>query len=62
MKFSYRKAFTNGSRTISENTLNKMIQMTNGYAYGFQLLDYLVWETEKKNINEKTLQDITLEY
>lgn len=39
-----------------------MIQMTNGYAYDFQLLDYLVWETEEKNITEKTLQDITLEY
>lgn len=62
MHFSYRKAFKNGNRTITETALNKMIQMTNGYAYGFQLLGYLVWETGEKNITEKTLQDITLEY
>lgn len=62
MKFSYRKAFTENGRTITEDALNQMIYMTNGYAYGFQLLGYLVWETGEKQITKKTLQGITLEY
>lgn len=62
MKFSYRKAFTAGGRNIDDQVLTQMIKMTNGYAYGFQLLGYLVWETNAKNITTQTLADVTQEY
>lgn len=62
MKFSYRKAFNDGNREINEDALNEMIKMTQGYAYGFQLLGYLVWETQESQITIATLKSISLEY
>lgn len=62
MKFSYRKAFTGGNRQIDNQTLNEMLKMTNGYAYGFQLLGYLVWETKDKTITQQTLNNILQDY
>lgn len=36
--------------------------MTAGFAYAFQLLGYLVWDTEDKLITDNTLQIILPEY
>lgn len=62
MKFSYRKAFLNGGRQIDDQTLTEMLKMTNGYAYGFQLLGYLVWESDDKVITQQTLEKLIPEY
>lgn len=47
-------------RTKQLNTV--MVRMTAGYAYAFQLLGYLVWDTEDKPITDNTLQIILPEY
>lgn len=39
-----------------------MARMTAGFAYAFQLLGYLVWDTEDKLITDNTLQIILPEY
>lgn len=62
MKFSYQKAFKDGNREIDDETLNKLLQMTNGYAYGFQLLGYLLWETGDKVIAQSTIDKVIDEY
>lgn len=62
MKFSYRKAFNEGNREIDDATLNSLLRMTNGYAYGFQLLGYLLWETKDKRINQSTIDNVIHEY
>lgn len=62
MKYSYQKAFTAGNRKISNEILIQMLKMTNGYAYGFQLLGYLIWETKAKAITQKTLDEVKPEY
>lgn len=50
MKYSYLSAFTRDNRKIDDNILSKMVRMTAGYAYAFQLLGYLVWNTDDKII------------
>lgn len=62
MSFSYQKAFAQANRKIEDQALKQMIKMTNGYAYGFQLLGYLVWETNDNSINSSTLEQILPEY
>ncbi|MCI7715509.1 ATP-binding protein [Lactobacillus johnsonii] len=62
MKYSYLSAFTKGRRKIDDVVLTKMVRMTAGYAYAFQLLGYLVWDTEDKLITDNTLQTILPEY
>lgn len=47
-------------RTKQLNTV--MARMTAGFAYAFQLLGYLVWDTEDKLITDNTLQIILPEY
>lgn len=47
-------------RTKQLNTV--MARMTAGFAYAFQLLGYLVWDTEDKPITDNTLQIILPEY
>ncbi len=62
MKYSYLSAFTRDNRKIDDNILSKMVRMTAGYAYAFQLLGYLVWNTDDKIITENTLESILLGY
>lgn len=58
MKYSYLSAFTRYNRKIDDNILSKMVRMTAGYTYAFQLLGYLVWNTDDKIIPENTLESI----
>lgn len=62
MKFNYKKVFQDAGRKINSETLNKMIEMTAGYAYAFQLLGYLVWENEDQVITKNTLNSVLEEY
>lgn len=62
MKYSYLSAFTRDNRKIDDNILSKMVRMTAGYAYAFQLLGYLVWNTDDKIITKNTLESILLGY
>jgi len=62
VKFYYKKTFADASRTIDDNTLIKMTRMTKGYPYAFQLLGYLIWETNDKEISDKTISKIIDEY
>lgn len=62
VKYRYREVFKKANREISENVLNRMTLLTNGYAYAFQLLGYLLWQTEDKEITDKVIDSILDEY
>lgn len=65
IKQSYRRAFSRNGRTIDDDTLNQITKMTNGYAYAFQLLGFLLWRTKEAAITstivQKTLPDYQAE-
>lgn len=58
MSESYQKVFSEGGRTGSQELFDRMAKMTSGYAYAFQLLGYLVWETGAKEIDRRTLESV----
>lgn len=62
VKYRYREVFKKANREISENVLNRMTLLTNGYAYAFQLLGYLLWQTEDNEITDKVIDSILDEY
>lgn len=62
VKYRYRDAFEKGNRQISEEVLNRMTLLTNGYAYAFQLLGYLIWQTQEKEITDQVIDSILDEY
>ena len=59
---SYTDVFSNNGRTITFEVAAQMVKLTMGYAYAFQLLGYLVWETGKQAITNDVLQSILPEY
>lgn len=62
IKYRYKRVFTQANRKLSDDLATKMTLLTNGYAYAFQLLGYLVWESENSVITEETLKSILDEY
>lgn len=62
IKYRYREVFKKADREISDKVLNRMTLLTNGYAYAFQLLGYLLWQTEDKKITDEVIDSILDEY
>lgn len=62
IKQSYRRAFSRKGRTIDDDTLNRITKMTNGYAYAFQLLGFLLWRTKEAEITSVVVQKILPNY
>ena len=62
IKNSYRQAFSRGKREIDEHTLNFITKITNGYAYAFQLLGFLLWRTGKSLIDQATVDQVLADY
>ena len=62
IKQSYRRAFNRKGRTIDDDTLNQITKMTNGYAYAFQLLGFLLWRTKETEITSAVVQKILPNY
>lgn len=62
IKNSYKRAFNRGEHSISDQVLTRITKLTNGYAYAFQLLGFLLWRTEKKNIDNDTVNEIIPKY
>ena len=62
VRFSYKKAFENGGKTITDKALDKMTKACGGYAYGFQLMGWLVWKNTDKKVTEKEVNSILDEY
>ena len=52
IKDSYQEIFN-----ISEDDAIKMAKLTNGYAYAYQVLGYLLWNSETKTISKKILSE-----
>jgi len=59
---AYRKAFNGGGRSIGDDVLLKVTRMSDGYAYAFQLLGYLLWESGQGAITDDVLDEITPEF
>ena len=59
----YSKGIANAShyfdlkRTVSEDEAVKMAKLTNGYAYAYQVLGYLLWNSNTKTISKKILSE-----
>ncbi|AEG41300.1 ATP-binding protein [Lactobacillus kefiranofaciens] len=64
IEISYNNVFKRSGFQVTEDTLSKMALMTMGYAYGFQLLGYLVWNVAQKSktVDQDLLDEIKLEY
>lgn len=58
VKMSYKSTFASGGRQVGEETLDQMARCTQGYAYAFQLLGYLLWETGEKKVGRDTLESV----
>lgn len=52
IKESYQEIFN-----IDDSVAVKMAKLTAGYAYAYQVLGYLMWESNDKNINKKMLSE-----
>ncbi|WP_294544639.1 hypothetical protein [uncultured Limosilactobacillus sp.] len=55
---SYQQIFTKGHRIIESQVLKTMAQATGGYAYAFQILDSLVWESNTQKIDQTSLSQL----
>lgn len=62
IEFEYQQTFREGGFEISDDALDSMVKLTKGYAYAFQLLGYLVWETQDNVISENTISKVMPEY
>ena len=52
IKDSYQEIFN-----INEDEAVKMAKLTNGYAYAYQVLGYLLWNSDTKTISKKILSE-----
>lgn len=62
VKYAYLDAFEAAGRQIEMSVLNKMTKLTRGYAYSFQLMGYLIWETNQKEVDLDVLNSVIGEY
>lgn len=62
VKLSYKKTFESAGRAIDGETLNGMARATRGYAYAFQLLGYLLWETGEAHMGQAALDGVLDDY
>lgn len=62
VKISYKRTFEHGGRIVDEDTLDCMARATQGYAYAFQLLGHLLWETGAETITQDTFDEILDDY
>lgn len=62
VKESYRETFNNNGWNAEDKVLTMMAARTAGYAYAFQLLGYLIWDTEEYTVTEATLEKVYGEY
>jgi hypothetical protein len=62
IKSSYQTAFSRDGRSINSANLNYITKATNGYAYAFQLLGFLLWRTGAQQINRGTIMQVLPKY
>lgn len=60
--FAYKDIFTKNGRTADDSVLKEMTKLTGGYSYAFQLLGYLIWDTQEKVVTKQTLESVMDEY
>ncbi len=59
---SYQQIFTTGHRIIESQVLKTMARATGGYAYAFQILGSLVWESNTQKIDQTSLSQLLPAY
>lgn len=62
IKLKYQQIFTEGSKKINNENLNRLAKLTMGYSYAFQLLGYLVWKESKNEITGQVINSILPDY
>lgn len=58
----YRKALVKRDSQISPAVIHRLAFLADGYAYAFQLLGYLVWESADEHITDQTIDEIIPDY
>ncbi|MFR0610653.1 AAA family ATPase [Limosilactobacillus mucosae] len=58
----YQQIFTKAHRVIEPAVLKKMAMATGGYAYAFQILGSLLWDTDIKRIDQAAFEKIMPSY
>lgn len=62
VQYSYRSTFTAAGREIPLAALKRMTELTNGYAYAFQLLGYLIWNTGQSTVTDDVIDSVMDSY
>ena len=58
----YQTAFAKGERQLSTALAQRLAVLTKGYAYAFQLLGYLLWETGVEVLDDQVLDQVLPTY
>jgi len=62
INLKYQETFMGAGISIDDDALARITKLTEGYAYAFQLMGYLLWETGAKIIDDATIDSILPEY
>lgn len=62
IKASYDRAFHRDGHFIDDQVLTRITKLTNGYAYAFQLLGFLLWRSRKLIIDDATVDSVIPQY
>ena len=62
VSYSYKETFAKENIQVSPEVLNRMTALTNGYSYAFQLLGYLLWERNVREITPKVIDSVMDKY
>jgi mRNA-degrading endonuclease RelE of RelBE toxin-antitoxin system len=62
VSYAYKKVFTENGFLGDDAIFDRMAMETKGYAYAFQLLGYMIWDNDKKNIDQTVLDSCREKY
>ena len=62
VRAQYQKKFQKRDPQINPTVIRRAAQLADGYAYAFQLLGYLIWQSPDERITNQTIDDVFPEY
>ncbi len=62
VQYSYKNVFSSAGKKISLPVLKRLTALTRGYSYAFQLLGYLIWETDADEISNHVIDSCLEKY
>ena len=62
IRAQYQRVFSKRDSDVSSKVIRRAAQLTDGYAYAFQLMGYLLWRSTDHPITDQTVDDVLPEY